>query len=422
MAHSTTPRPARLPPQTTRRSVTSDLSLFTSEDSIIKYNSPKAKEFLKNFRKLRCNNRLISFNKVEERWDDWHPPVIFDDNGSMTAASPAIYVNLPGYSPPLCADISNPFRTDDECSLAQMGAIRQHGRIFHVFKAPHQGFLIPEPEDKEYDDPGAHAVVHATANSHPHLRSRYLPIVPKPRPLRGPRTLTLFYSRDWAAERASPAHPWLHPAYYTNETPHILFPYSISSPSNTVNAIHQHGHFFDTELGRIVHALNSATGTPISLFMKLLRSSSTCSGCLCVFSVEGYQAHLGYVNAVPHCLNTPECPEVPEPSAIPSTSLTAAPSVSAPCSTSDYLYLAFLAWNSRLGVPQDVWTMISTAVVTCCHCLMVRTFRGDQRHQADGFCQCHKGGLGELLRQIMLDNLEKHGLALIPQKLVDEHV
>ncbi|KIK52561.1 hypothetical protein GYMLUDRAFT_64189 [Collybiopsis luxurians FD-317 M1] len=171
----------------------------------------------------------------------------------------------------------------------------------------HQGFLILEPENKEYNDPSAHAVVHTTANSHPHLWSQYyLPIVPKPRPLRGPRTLTSFYSRDRAAEQASPAHPWLHPAHYANETPHILFPYSISSPSNTVNAIYQHGHFFDTELGRIVRALNSATGYPHLIIHKA--------------SMQQQYLFLLFV-------------------------------------TSDYLYLAFLAWNSHLGVPQDVWTM-----------------------------------------------------------------
>lgn len=46
----------------------------------------------------------------------------------------------------------------------------------------------------------------------------------------------------------------------------------------------------------------------------------------------------------------------------------------------------FLEWNSRVGIPQTVWFMITTARVICDTCHLVRSFDGDGAHRVDGLC------------------------------------
>lgn len=52
--------------------------------------------------------------------------------------------------------------------------------------------------------------------------------------------------------------------------------------------------------------------------------------------------------------------------------------------TSQYLRqpiaVAFLEWNSRIGIPCDVWAMAITAVVRCNSCLLYRAGRAHIEH------------------------------------------
>ena len=45
---------------------------------------------------------------------------------------------------------------------------------------------------------------------------------------------------------------------------------------------------------------------------------------------------------------------------------------------------ALLAWNSKLGVPRDVWAIISTSAVECEKCSLVRPYSEHQAHEV--FC------------------------------------
>ena len=42
---------------------------------------------------------------------------------------------------------------------------------------------------------------------------------------------------------------------------------------------------------------------------------------------------------------------------------------------------AWMSWNSRLGLPHDVWILISTACQTCETCDYVRTLSADVGHR-----------------------------------------
>lgn len=57
--------------------------------------------------------------------------------------------------------------------------------------------------------------------------------------------------------------------------------------------------------------------------------------------------------------------------------------------------LPFLEWNSRIGVPQDVWATVSTAYVSCLTCRLACTFEANLKHRtSDGECEDPGQGLG----------------------------
>ncbi|KAJ7869368.1 hypothetical protein B0H13DRAFT_2670075 [Mycena leptocephala] len=56
---------------------------------------------------------------------------------------------------------------------------------------------------------------------------------------------------------------------------------------------------------------------------------------------------------------------------------------------------AFVDWNSRIGIPQDVWTMITTAYVHCARCDLLRCFDGDHAHR-DANYVCQDIGQGQM--------------------------
>jgi hypothetical protein len=48
-----------------------------------------------------------------------------------------------------------------------------------------------------------------------------------------------------------------------------------------------------------------------------------------------------------------------------------------------HLARAFGVWNSKVGVPLDVWAILETASVYCTACARCRSFDGDRQHRAD---------------------------------------
>ena len=84
---------------------------------------------------------------------------------------------------------------------------------------------------------------------------------------------------------------------------------------------------------------------------------------------------------------------------------------------------AYLAWNSRLGVPEDVCTLISTAVVCCSSCLLVWTFIGHRRHCEQNLCNEISALDREacsLIGKLSAKQLQEHGRALLPPAIQAE--
>lgn len=59
---------------------------------------------------------------------------------------------------------------------------------------------------------------------------------------------------------------------------------------------------------------------------------------------------------------------------------------------------ALLAFNSRFGVPKDIWTAIQSAVITCESCCYARTIHAHERHLDPTTRLCsHEGRHGGFL-------------------------
>lgn len=108
-----------------------------------------------------------------------------------------------------------------------------------------------------------------------------------------------------------PDHPHLHIAYAYEQVPPIFWPYNPIKPGSLFTDIIHNLQCTDYQVGALVAKLNSLKGITVQSFLELVSGARKCTGCCCVFSPEGYQAHLGYNEGavhIPQCLNTPSLP------------------------------------------------------------------------------------------------------------------
>ncbi|KAJ7052131.1 hypothetical protein C8F01DRAFT_1376218 [Mycena amicta] len=185
---------------------------------------------------------------------------------------------------------------------------------------------------------------------------------------------------DYFLERNGNNCPENHPAFNPDLPPRVLHVYhsEIYPHANQRSLAHNNSN---TPCGRLVDDLNSPLGALFASFDAARRSSQTCNGCNLQFSPDGYTAHV--VDG--HCTNHPDLTEVGNidlPSA-DTYRLRTFRDGKLPSSTAverSPICTAFYEWNSRLGVPQDVWWTIVTAVILCPDCDLVRTFPAHQAH------------------------------------------
>jgi hypothetical protein len=69
----------------------------------------------------------------------------------------------------------------------------------------------------------------------------------------------------------------------------------------------------------------------------------------------------------------------------------------------------FLEFNSKIEIPEDVWVIITTAVVYCTHCGLVRTIDGDRAHRGENRA-CQDIGSGEVSFILNGNELDNEGI------------
>ncbi|KAF8993191.1 hypothetical protein BDQ17DRAFT_1419032 [Cyathus striatus] len=220
---------------------------------------------------------------------------------------------------------------------------------------------------------------------------------PKPRPSNGFH-LKSFFTQEAADQRArsdnaffsefiaqkEQVRPDLHPANKLQALPACLAQYEHDKGNRTF----AHLNNLHTDVGDAIRALNSTIGIPASSVELLDCISKPCPSCMCVYSPLGYNDHVQNGR----CMNTPSLAFVStvDVERVPPVNTRIIPESQDIFSYQEYLDTAvgraWLEWHSRIGVPMDVWWLISTATVTCEICGLARTFEGDINHRQGAQC------------------------------------
>ncbi|KAJ7481511.1 hypothetical protein FB451DRAFT_1394162 [Mycena latifolia] len=169
------------------------------------------------------------------------------------------------------------------------------------------------------------------------------------------------------------------------------------------NRVLEHSTLTATDVGRFIRRLTSTYGVPSATFDLFKSIVLTCHCCGNFFTPNAFNAHLALenhagqqqticrANPLRHAVNTinipqpngflPECtwPVGRRPGQIYAADFT------------EHLHtptgIAFLAVNTPLGVPEDIWYALLTAVFICETCVLARTLPAHAAHLKNGVCQ-----------------------------------
>ncbi|THV07823.1 hypothetical protein K435DRAFT_788171 [Dendrothele bispora CBS 962.96] len=164
--------------------------------------------------------------------------------------------------------------------------------------------------------------------------------------------------------------PLTHPAH-RHKTHPLLQQWDVSINPRGHNRASQHLEFYDTPIGLAIRHLHSTRGIPITLWREVRSQEVVCSVCSCSFSRDGYIDHLS--NDI--CRNWHVARQVKSlPSGAPAPPVITEPSESPFEEWFDHMapsLIALIEWNSRVGIPRDVWTLVSTSEKHCPDCKLI---------------------------------------------------
>ncbi|KAJ7164378.1 hypothetical protein C8R46DRAFT_1278623 [Mycena filopes] len=210
------------------------------------------------------------------------------------------------------------------------------------------------------------------------------PTRPTPSPRRG-ADIKPYFSPIVSAQRSCPDYelitmmleledngfykmnPEEHPAYSAmTRTPAILLPYH---PTTARGRLADKMHNMTLPYGRVICDFMSTVGISREALFHLCSQSLLCAGCACWYSIEGYHTHRALAATGYVCTGSQDLPMIPSRhppmESVPSLRFRTYPSGATIPIRQDFLDStigrAFVDWNSRVGIPQDVWTMITTA-------------------------------------------------------------
>ncbi|KAJ7452906.1 hypothetical protein FB451DRAFT_1282374, partial [Mycena latifolia] len=166
-------------------------------------------------------------------------------------------------------------------------------------------------------------------------------------------------------------------------TPRILRPYDVTYHPRCLDITFQELRFLGSDIGQAVRALNSTFGIPSDVHQALIEDSVLCPVCSCQYSEDGFNDHI-QLGACGNCPKPFPVASRPPPSRTIDLALRVLPDGKCFGNITEFLDTpigaALLQWNSRLGIPTDVWALASTAVIHCPECNLVRSFQGHLAH------------------------------------------
>ncbi|KAJ6451965.1 hypothetical protein C8R45DRAFT_1113304 [Mycena sanguinolenta] len=171
--------------------------------------------------------------------------------------------------------------------------------------------------------------------------------------------------------------PAYHPAWDANNPSTILQVYDQRIYPQCLDRTNSYSDLAYGPIGRGIQDLSSVQGLTFDGYAALVRVSVLCDGCSNSFSPDGYKHHRvnGICTNHHDLLSVSACQESQDAIRLRSYRLDDQGEEIYPDwrgHTQDTAIGAALReWNSRLGVPTDVWILVSTAVVVCEHCDLV---------------------------------------------------
>ncbi|KAF9058433.1 hypothetical protein BDP27DRAFT_1432795 [Rhodocollybia butyracea] len=400
-----------IPYRKTRRSLPSSSSLLTSQDlnDLIAHHHPDPqllRQLLRDFKSRSTEGKLSTFDRELLTWLDWYPPIRQLVSGALSTVAPPSYAAMLGYTAPF------PFAEVVKLAMSLWPLTRAaSSELLSPVPIPWDGVEKYDMEDYNEDqeddiDLMGSAYLNSSFSTSDAsfdlgegsaaFQSSPLPLLPLHLVKMGCRLPLLLNQGPWLIPLVVPSASILR-APLRPEPLQALVPYD---PEGGHQGFEQHNR--------------PSTGT----FVKLVNLATDCPVCLCLFSPNGYALHVGEGS---RCMNYPGCPSVPETQGPTDLQMDLA--------LRTYQYeerpafregldsaagRPYLEWNSRLGVPSDVWALVSTAITACPTCRLVRTFYADRLHRStDGACM-DPGRGEELGSEVDLVEDKEHAFGVDP--------
>ncbi|KAK0442451.1 hypothetical protein EV421DRAFT_1904219 [Armillaria borealis] len=332
-------------------------------------------QFNKDLLNIVRQGKMATFDEPSRRWKEFYCPVITFADGSMRNAQASEFQSIDPPPPPvICPHILNLRRSQLDCT---MELCLGHEVTVPGFDGPLLNYFAESSPAEGAQDPIA--VTDTSMTPYPgtlatNKACRFSPLVAWQRALADEtliRTVEKSHSIGFY-DRC----PFLHPVSAPIHP--VLYPYDkeFNPAGEDLRAAHQQ-QFYDSNIGRVIQGFHSSCGLWRHEWEWLLRNCTECEACTCVFSVDGYNAHIE--NGV--CENWMNLVQVfPKPPLKP---------LHPPCmkelNPDEHLgwrpvRAAWLKWNSRIGIPRDVWAVISTARSLCECCGRIRSFPAHEVH------------------------------------------
>ncbi|KAL0057207.1 hypothetical protein AAF712_016160 [Marasmius tenuissimus] len=403
------------------------------------------KAFMQAVKKFISKGQIPTYDPSTGEIVEWNVPFRVLSSGAMKAISPISWRFSAGYMACLCFHAHNKHRVLIECEM-EVKSVQRLGKTYFYLKAPHKGCgytipipyngaetfdLIEEDEEDSSEEIDVYSTAYHTRNYATPSSSRtrsassppdYTPspsfpdsdnTTPSPSPKKGKSKVYVvtekgvIFTPQQMAERASIdwdlaetligaeeeglwiSEPAQHPAWKGNTLPSRIVPYVNLGPTD----LFDHLQFFETPIGRALKDLNSTTGLIPGAFRTLCGESCMCWRCLCEYSSTAYMSHIEDGACLNSQCDTKDYSFVETNPHIEERLLSLSGNPPSELPRRDALWslvgTIFLMWNSRFGIPSDVWAFARTAVITCKNCSLVRTFDADKLHRIDGKCSVH---------------------------------
>ncbi|KAJ7017333.1 hypothetical protein C8F04DRAFT_1147542 [Mycena alexandri] len=183
--------------------------------------------------------------------------------------------------------------------------------------------------------------------------------------------------------------PTSHPAWDMSNPHSVLHVYDSRIYPGCLNRTYYFLDFLYKPLGQVIRELNNVLGVPYADYANLVRCTRLCEGCNNHFSFYGYNDHIK--EGV--CSNHPDLKQVEKvdiDALIPEFRFRSFRNDKRPKKVGETIDqpvgAAMMEWNSRIGVPADVWSVISTAIVHCTDCDLTRSFPAHLLHLTNNSC------------------------------------